>query len=78
VDVGINRLESLEGAPEGLRRSERVRKGLEKSGRVLVGDVDFDDASHVAGWITPVPGGVGPLTVAKLLENTVRAAGLSA
>ncbi|MFB6358861.1 MAG: bifunctional methylenetetrahydrofolate dehydrogenase/methenyltetrahydrofolate cyclohydrolase FolD, partial [Thiohalorhabdaceae bacterium] len=37
----------------------------------LVGDVDFDDASQHASWITPVPGGVGPMTVATLLENTV-------
>jgi methylenetetrahydrofolate dehydrogenase (NADP+) / methenyltetrahydrofolate cyclohydrolase len=40
----------------------------------LVGDVAFDEVAEVAGWITPVPGGVGPLTVAMLLVNTVRAA----
>ncbi len=40
----------------------------------LVGDVAFDDVAQVAGWITPVPGGVGPLTVAMLLVNTVTAA----
>jgi len=40
----------------------------------LVGDVDFDKVRDVAGWITPVPGGVGPMTVAMLLANTVRAA----
>ncbi len=40
------------------------------------GDVDFDEVSRVAGWITPVPGGIGPLTVAMLLKNTIRAAGL--
>ncbi|HKJ71556.1 MAG TPA: bifunctional methylenetetrahydrofolate dehydrogenase/methenyltetrahydrofolate cyclohydrolase FolD [Gammaproteobacteria bacterium] len=39
----------------------------------LVGDVDFDDASEHAAWITPVPGGVGPMTVATLLQNTVKA-----
>jgi methylenetetrahydrofolate dehydrogenase (NADP+)/methenyltetrahydrofolate cyclohydrolase len=44
----------------------------------LVGDVDFDAAKEVAGWITPVPGGVGPLTVAMLLVNTVVAAERSA
>lgn len=43
----------------------------------LVGDVDFEPVSNVAGYITPVPGGVGPMTIAKLLENTVRAAKLS-
>jgi methylenetetrahydrofolate dehydrogenase (NADP+) / methenyltetrahydrofolate cyclohydrolase len=40
----------------------------------LVGDVDFQAVREVAGWITPVPGGVGPMTVAMLLANTVRAA----
>ncbi|HWC32125.1 MAG TPA: bifunctional 5,10-methylenetetrahydrofolate dehydrogenase/5,10-methenyltetrahydrofolate cyclohydrolase, partial [Actinomycetota bacterium] len=44
----------------------------------LVGDVAFDEVSDVAGWITPVPGGVGPLTVAMLLVNTVRAAEVAA
>ena len=40
----------------------------------LVGDVDFDAARERAGWITPVPGGVGPMTIATLLDNTLRAA----
>jgi len=40
----------------------------------LAGDVDFDDAARVAGFLTPVPGGVGPMTVAVLLRNTVRSA----
>jgi methylenetetrahydrofolate dehydrogenase (NADP+)/methenyltetrahydrofolate cyclohydrolase len=40
----------------------------------LIGDVDFDGVSRVAGAITPVPGGVGPMTVAMLLVNTVTAA----
>ena len=40
----------------------------------LVGDVDFESASQNAGWITPVPGGVGPMTVATLLQNTADAA----
>jgi len=59
IDVGINRI-SLPSA-EGLR--ER-----------LVGDVDFESARRVAGAITPVPGGVGPMTIACLLRNTVAAA----
>lgn len=42
----------------------------------LVGDVDFDAAARHASWITPVPGGVGPMTVATLLENTLQAADL--
>jgi len=59
IDVGINRIP----APE---------KGEGKTR--LVGDVDFDGAVEVAGAITPVPGGVGPMTIALLLANTVAAA----
>ena len=40
----------------------------------LVGDVDFEEAKEVASWITPVPGGVGPMTVITLMENTLYAA----
>jgi methylenetetrahydrofolate dehydrogenase (NADP+)/methenyltetrahydrofolate cyclohydrolase len=40
----------------------------------LAGDVDFEPVSEIAGWITPVPGGVGPMTIAMLLENCLRAA----
>jgi methylenetetrahydrofolate dehydrogenase (NADP+)/methenyltetrahydrofolate cyclohydrolase len=76
VDVGMNRLSSLAEAPEPLRASERIRRAIAEKGRALVGDVDFDGASRIAGAITPVPGGVGPLTVAMLLKNTVRAARL--
>ena len=47
-----------------------------EKGYELVGDVDYDSASEVAGAITPVPGGVGPMTRAMLLYNTVKAAGL--
>ena len=42
-------------------------------GRRLVGDVDFDAVKEIAGAITPVPGGVGPMTIAALLKNTVKA-----
>ena len=58
IDVGINRLPPAEGATKGR----------------LVGDVDFASASAVAGAITPVPGGVGPMTIAVLLRNTLVAA----
>ena len=51
--------------------------GPDGSGR-LVGDVDFESVREVAGWISPVPGGVGPLTVAMLLANTLLAAELRA
>ena len=44
----------------------------------LCGDVDFAAVREVAGWITPVPGGVGPMTITMLLENTVQAAGARA
>jgi methylenetetrahydrofolate dehydrogenase (NADP+) / methenyltetrahydrofolate cyclohydrolase len=74
VDVGITRLESLDDAPPHLRGSARLAEALAAKGRVLVGDVAFDDVLPVAGWITPVPGGVGPLTIAMLLRNTVEAA----
>jgi methylenetetrahydrofolate dehydrogenase (NADP+) / methenyltetrahydrofolate cyclohydrolase len=40
----------------------------------LCGDVDFDGVRQVAGWITPVPGGVGPMTITMLLVNTLEAA----
>jgi len=45
-----------------------------KKGYRWVGDVCFEEAKEVAGWLTPVPGGVGPMTIAKLLSNTVRSA----
>ncbi len=60
IDVGIN----------------AVPDETKKSGRRLVGDVCFDEAKEVAGWITPVPGGVGPMTIAMLMNNTLRAAEL--
>jgi len=56
----------------GINRIERDGKGR------LVGDVDFESVKAVAGWISPVPGGVGPLTVAMLLANTLLAAELRA
>ena len=52
----------------------RVEDPSAKRGYRLVGDVDYASASEVAGWITPVPGGVGPMTVTMLLANTVAAA----
>jgi methylenetetrahydrofolate dehydrogenase (NADP+)/methenyltetrahydrofolate cyclohydrolase len=57
IDVGINRIEDPK----------------KKSGFRLVGDVDFDDVSLITDFITPVPGGVGPMTVAMLMKNTVQA-----
>jgi methylenetetrahydrofolate dehydrogenase (NADP+)/methenyltetrahydrofolate cyclohydrolase len=61
IDVGINRVEDAT-RPRGYR---------------LVGDVKFDEVKEVAGVLTPVPGGVGPLTIAMLLRNTLRGARLA-
>ena len=47
----------------------------EAEGGKLVGDVDFDAVNEVAGYLTPVPGGVGPMTITMLLQNTLAAAG---
>jgi len=58
IDVGIN----------------RVADATRKSGSRLVGDVEFESAQEVAGMITPVPGGVGPMTIAMLMQNTLIAA----
>lgn len=51
-----------------------IPDSTKKKGSRLVGDVDFKDVSEVASWITPVPGGVGPMTVAMLMKNTVEVA----
>jgi methylenetetrahydrofolate dehydrogenase (NADP+)/methenyltetrahydrofolate cyclohydrolase len=59
IDVGVN----------------RVDDPTREKGYRLVGDVDFDGVREVASWITPVPGGVGPMTIAMLLKNTIKAAG---
>ncbi|PYP66354.1 MAG: bifunctional 5,10-methylene-tetrahydrofolate dehydrogenase/5,10-methylene-tetrahydrofolate cyclohydrolase, partial [Gemmatimonadetes bacterium] len=58
IDVGMN----------------RIPDASKKSGAQLVGDVDFDRVREVASLITPVPGGVGKMTIAMLMRNTVRAA----
>ena len=57
----------------GIHRQPDAQK---PRGYTLVGDVDFSSAREVASWITPVPGGVGPMTVVMLMVNTVRAAQL--
>jgi len=55
-----------------------VDVGINRTEQGLVGDVDFSSVCQVAGWITPVPGGVGPLTITMLLQNTLTAAKLQA
>jgi len=62
IDVGINRITSTDAAGNALHKT--------------VGDVNFAEVSQIASHITPVPGGVGPMTVAMLLKNTLRAAKL--
>ena len=58
IDVGIN----------------RIADPTRKSGTRLVGDFDYEAVEKIAGAITPVPGGVGPMTIAMLLQNTLKAA----
>ena len=61
IDVGVN----------------RVPDDLVPNGYRLVGDVAFEEVSELAGAITPVPGGVGPMTIAMLMKNTVQLANRS-
>jgi methylenetetrahydrofolate dehydrogenase (NADP+)/methenyltetrahydrofolate cyclohydrolase len=75
VDVGMNRVTEAALARELLgeaRWPEFAQKGY-----ALVGDVHAPSVEPVAGALTPVPGGVGPLTIASLMKNTVRAAGMA-
>ena len=58
IDVGVNRVDDPKA----------------KRGYRLVGDVAYDEVKEVAGWLTPVPGGVGPMTIAMLLTNTITSA----
>ena len=72
IDVGINRIESPEAAAD-LLGAER-RRSFATRGYAVVGDVHAPSVMAVAGALTPVPGGVGPLTIAMLMSNTVRSA----
>jgi methylenetetrahydrofolate dehydrogenase (NADP+) / methenyltetrahydrofolate cyclohydrolase len=72
IDVGINRIEDPLLA-RTLLEGPRLEK-FHKNGHALVGDVAFPVVRHIASAITPVPGGVGPLTIALLMKNTVKAA----
>ena len=69
IDVGINGIPMLneDGSPVISQKTGKPRQKL-------VGDVNFAEAKEVAGFITPVPGGVGPMTIAMLMANTLRAA----
>ena len=74
IDVGINRVDDAAEVEHLFPGSEKRKRRFEKNGSILVGDVDFMRVRPIAGAITPVPGGVGPLTVAMLLVNTLAAA----
>jgi methylenetetrahydrofolate dehydrogenase (NADP+)/methenyltetrahydrofolate cyclohydrolase len=60
IDVGVNRV------------GEKISEKTGKKVAILKGDVDFDKAKEIAGYITPVPGGVGPMTVTMLMKNTLK------
>jgi methylenetetrahydrofolate dehydrogenase (NADP+)/methenyltetrahydrofolate cyclohydrolase len=76
VDVGVNRVEDPETVARLYPGDEGRQGQVARRGYTLVGDVDFVAVAQVAAAITPVPGGVGPLTIAGLMRNTVRAARL--
>jgi methylenetetrahydrofolate dehydrogenase (NADP+) / methenyltetrahydrofolate cyclohydrolase len=74
IDVGTNSLAKREDVARIFRSSEQKLAAFDKKGSVLVGDVDPIDVVEQAGAYTPVPGGVGPLTIAMLMVNTVESA----
>ncbi len=76
IDVGINKITDRAEVERLFPGNARRREEVEAKGYTLVGDVNPDSVLPVAGALTPVPGGVGPLTIAMLMVNTVRAAGL--
>jgi methylenetetrahydrofolate dehydrogenase (NADP+)/methenyltetrahydrofolate cyclohydrolase len=74
VDVGINRISSREECARIFRDSPEKLAAFDRNGSVLVGDVHPLDVAERAAAYTPVPGGVGPLTIAMLMVNTIQAA----
>lgn len=74
IDVGINRLTTEEEVRKIFHDPTGPLATLQKRGAVLVGDVQPEDARAIAGAFTPVPGGVGPLTIVMLMANTIQAA----
>lgn len=74
IDVGMNRVGAEHAA--ALAHDADKSRLLTRNGSVLVGDADFARVRERASWITPVPGGVGPMTIALLMKNTVTAAEL--
>jgi len=76
IDVGTVRITPDQAWPELFEQGTDWQKSFEKKGYALVGDVKFHDLLGHAAYITPVPGGVGPLTITMLLFNTLKAAQL--
>jgi methylenetetrahydrofolate dehydrogenase (NADP+)/methenyltetrahydrofolate cyclohydrolase len=75
IDVGMNKISDRAEFDRYFKGNEKREAAFAKNGSTLIGDVD-PAIVRVAGAFTPVPGGVGPLTIAMLMSNTVRAAKL--
>ena len=73
VDVGMNRITTREDLARFYGDDPKRRAAFDKNGHTLIGDVNPREAAEVAGYLTPVPGGVGPLTIAMLMKNTLTA-----
>ena len=73
IDIGINKVTDASDLERLFGHDEKRRAAFDKRGYTLVGDVDPRQAMKVAGHFTPVPGGVGPLTIAMLMKNTLSA-----
>jgi methylenetetrahydrofolate dehydrogenase (NADP+)/methenyltetrahydrofolate cyclohydrolase len=74
IDVGINRVSDRALAAELTGNDPKRMAGFDKAGSIVVGDVHPLAMAHKASAYTPVPGGVGPLTIAMLMANTVESA----
>jgi len=74
VDVGTNYITERDRAARIFRNSAEKLAAFDRKGSVLVGDVDPIDVAERAAAYSPVPGGVGPLTIAMLMSNTVASA----
>ncbi len=74
IDVGTNRLDNREDAARVFRNSPEKLAAFDKKRSLIVGDVNPLDMAEISGAYTPVPGGVGPLTIAMLMVNTVESA----
>jgi len=73
VDVGMNSIQTLEELEHLYNQDTARRESFNKKGYCLTGDVNPSQVIGIAGALTPVPGGVGPMTIAHLMKNTVLA-----